>query len=863
MDIRSSKDIDALYALFLGRSPENNFVRERDIGRPVREIAATMIHSEEFEREVVNGFCRRGQLPHRSLSLEGLPIVLDLIAEAGLAPAHAGAAAADWKSALQRVLAAPPLRDMLQARYGKPAEQLIELLGAPVTPPGSIEPEPLEPAAEPLIASGVDLIANILCRGWVIDRNNPQALLHVKIKLNGLTVKVVAADEFRRDIQKLYGGDGRCGFTIRLDLLPDARQLSRASVEIVELSQSITVLPECILELSSGAAFRAEADLRQELMHLRKAVERLEYSLPRLAEAQKWALPSYGFVRPVFNLVPSPPPVARRDGFCVVVIDDPLRPDATGATLDSLLAQTDAADQIVFLLRQETSIGSAITARVEQVRVESRDHCIAALNRIAERATASHLMVLDAGTTLAPEALAWFRLVIACTGAAVLYADAEELSRDSQQRECLVPVFRPAFDRELLLQRNYIGETFCVARDRYLELGGFAADEAIDPRHDFLLRADARFGSGALIHVPMVLARSRVDEPNGGVEAVRERLIRTVQEQLDRTASAARVVAHDDTLGRELPNAVKILWPDDRTLRTSVIILTRDSAEMVFALVASLRRHTAAWDRVEIVVVVNGTTNAQATYAFSEIENTFDHVRVIYHRVQFNWGAINNTAARRFTDGELLVFLNDDMICQTPDWDIRLRSQLARPDVAVIGGRLLYPNGAIQHAGIVFGHDAQTLHEAAGDAAGDGLYRDRTLLVHETAAVTGAFLACRRQVFDSLGGFDARRFTITFSDIDFCVRARATNRSVLYDPFLTWIHYESVSRGFDVHDDSKQRRFDSEFNSWRAGVPELDLIDLNLNPHLVRSPRPFELFHPVDQKAVDAWLEAQLPRRAR
>jgi hypothetical protein len=188
---------------------------------------------------------------------------------------------------------------------------------------------------------------------------------------------------------------------------------------------------------------------------------------------------------------------------------------------------------------------------------------------------------------------------------------------------------------------------------------------------------------------------------------------------------------------------------------------------------------------------------------------------------------------------------------------------LTRPEIGVVSGRLLYPNGALQHAGMIFGHDALPSHEAVGDAPSDGLYLDRTLLVHEAAGVTGAFLACRRAMFDSLGGFDEQRYAVTFSDMDLCVRARANGYSVIYDPFLTWIHYESVSRGRDEHNVEKQWRADLEHGEFRSAFPAVDLIDLGVNPHLSRSMRPFESFHRLDQKAIDMWLLAQLRRRDR
>jgi hypothetical protein len=216
---------------------------------------------------------------------------------------------------------------------------------------------------------------------------------------------------------------------------------------------------------------------------------------------------------------------------------------------------------------------------------------------------------------------------------------------------------------------------------------------------------------------------------------------------------------------------VKIVWEEDRSKPISVVIPTRDRADMVFALLSSLRRHTAIWDLLEIVVLVNGAPSTPTSYAFSEIENVFDRARIVFREMPFNWAAINNVAVNECAENSLLVFLNDDMLCLTQDWDLRLRSQLARPEIGVVGGRLLYPNGTLQHGGVIFCHNAWPVHEAVGDAPSDGLYLDRTLLVHETATVTGAFLACRRTVFNRLGGFDAQRYAVIFSDTDFCVRA--------------------------------------------------------------------------------------------
>ena len=913
MIVRAVRDIDLLYALFLGRMPENNFVRQDNLGRPVVEVAKAMIDSAEFAQSVIDGFLQQRVLPHRRLSVKMLPDVLQLIAEAQLAPPQGGATIRDWPGTLERVLSTAPFRQMVEAQYGTAGRQFIARLtgGAPADHPEQDEsPHAAAPAEESLLVSGVEIVANAVCRGWLVDRHDPDRLLHVKIKLNGRTVKVVPANEFRRDVQELYGGEGRAGFTVRLDLLPDAPYLSRGTVEIAELSRGSVVLPEHVVEFSPAPAIRAEAEVRDELMRLRQSLDRLqsahpqqpgpqwtatlhravqrvrarldwktapvleelsqlrssldrlEQALPSLAHEQGWALPFYSAVRPLLQLVVHPPAVMTPASFSVVVIDDG-DAAAAEATLASVLPQTRKPDEVFLVSSAAATPAAGAPDAVEIVRPEPDQSATTTVNSLAERMSGSHLVILHAGVTLAAEALAWFAAAIARTNAVVVHTDEEIRAYDESGWERLLPLFRPAFDYDLLLQRNYIGEAFCIGRQAYIELEGLTGDASLDAHYDLLFRVLARFGRAAFMHLPQLL----VCRPSGVLQTqlalARDRMRCTVERHLQHIGSRARVVAHADAIGRAVPDAVKILWPEDRTMRISAIVPTRDSADMVFALISSLRRHAANWDLIEVIVVVNGRLDSRSRFAFAELKSAFDRARIVYREVPFNWAEINNTAVQEISGDSLLAFLNDDMVCLTDRWDVRLRSQLARPEIGVVGGRLLYPNGAIQHAGIAFTLDGMTAHEAMGDAADDGLYLDRTLLVHEAGAVTGAFLACRRELFDALGGFDAQRYAMTSGDADFCVRARAAGKSVIYDPFLAWIHYESVSRGQDAHEFSKQLRADAEHEVWRSRFSGADRLDLSVNPHLARSVRPFVAFHRTDKDAIELWLQAQMTRCAR
>lgn len=908
MIVSSLKHVDLLYALFLGRLAENNFVREEHVGRLALEIAKIMVGSQEFAESVIERFLRYKQLPHRGLSPQLLPEVLQLISEAGLAPPRPGMAFADWQAVLGYVLSTEPCRNFIEER-GEAGRLLREQLGgvesAAISADRGATEQGRAPASNPDFAAGVEIIANTICRGWVVDCNDPDALLHVRIRLNGRTVKTVAADEFRRDVQERYGGEGRAGFTIRLDLLPDAPYLSRGNLEITELSSGAIVLPEHNVEFSPFPAVRVEAELRETLIQVRECLDRLqspsppivkdrshlplalavqqlrvrlaepksaptrdelsgllallnrlEQRLPRLEHGQEWALPVYGSVRALVGMVVPPPPLAKPAKFSIVIIDDGREPSDAVATVASVFAQSHRPDEVCLLSCSET-LGMPMTPEpVEILPVAAGQAANAALNGVAARMTGSHLLLLDVGARLAPDALAWFAVAIERTGGLVIYADAEILPRSAGHQ----PLFRPAFDYDLLLQRNYIGGTFCIERQAYTALDGLSCESALDARHDLLLRAHARFGPGAFAHVPLVLLRS---PSRPALDREDESTRSTVQRHLDRITTGALAVSHRDVIGRAVTDALQIDWSEDAKSRLSVIIPTRDSADMVFASISSLRRHAAVWDRVEILVIVNGKLEPRLRAAFAEIGKVFEQVSIVYRRVDFNWADVNNAAVRKHASGELLLFLNDDMICLTEHWDRRVCSQLARSEIGVVGGRLLYPNGTIQHAGIAFGEGAMTAHEAMGDDTGDGLYLDRTLLVHQVGSVTGALLACRRSLFDRLGGFDAQRYTLTSSDADFCVRARLGDKAVIYDPFLTWIHYESATRGSDSQDHRKMMRAVAEHESWRSRFSATDLVDLSVNPHFARSVRPFETFHQLQRDEIELWLAAQRtpPRR--
>lgn len=246
--------------------------------------------------------------------------------------------------------------------------------------------------------------------------------------------------------------------------------------------------------------------------------------------------------------------------------------------------------------------------------------------------------------------------------------------------------------------------------------------------------------------------------------------------------------------------------------KVSIIIPTRAARGLIGVCLTTLRERTA-YKNFEIVVLDNIPLSEPAWLRF--VHRQADKVERIDGA--FNWSRFNNRAAAR-ADGEFLLFLNDDIEIIDPAWlDTPLR-EAARPEVGVVGARLLYPNRTVQHAGMFLATNGVARHAFRFAAEDDPGYFGLALTQRNVSAVTGACLMVRREVFDRLGGFDEAHEVVN-NDLDFCLRAGRAGYLTVYTPHATLIHHEQASRDrmTDVYDTS---HFDSAWGDlFTAGDP--------------------------------------------
>lgn len=283
------------------------------------------------------------------------------------------------------------------------------------------------------------------------------------------------------------------------------------------------------------------------------------------------------------------------------------------------------------------------------------------------------------------------------------------------------------------------------------------------------------------------------------------------------------------------PARVEPLQIADALPRVSVIIPTRNRANLLRTCIAGLR--ATRYPDLEIIIANNDSDDPETLAYLAVLAG--EGVTILDQPGPFNYSTINNNAVAA-AQGELLCLMNNDIEVLSPDWLAIMTTQALRPEVGAVGAQLLYPDGRIQHAGVVIGvgnaagHAHRFLHPEA-----EGYFR-RHALPQFVSAVTGACLVVRRERFLAIGGLDEANFAVAFNDVDLCLKLNARGWQSFYEPRAVLVHHESVSRGLDT-DPVGAARFAGELAAiqriWRTD----EIIDPYHHPMLSRASEQFAL----------------------
>lgn len=446
---------------------------------------------------------------------------------------------------------------------------------------------------------------------------------------------------------------------------------------------------------------------------------------------------------------------------------------------------------------------AATEPRIRFVRSPKNLGISGASNRAGELARGDYVGFLDQDDILCPYALHSVVESLQQGDVDLIYSDEDRFDETGR----LEPIFKPGWSPDLLLCCMYLGH-FLVAKKTELDrIGWFRGD--FDGSQDYDLALRLTDGAAHVHHIPRVLYHWRKHPASTAASSNAKPHTHQAGREALRQAVARRGYEAAVEDGPQ-PNSYRLRWRVRGEPKASIVICSR-KLKLLDRCLRSIERTTSYRNR-EVVVVWHSASEdirrGTCTVAYTE---------------GFNFAAMNNMGVER-TTGDVLVFLNDDVEPLHPGWLDEIIAHAQRPEVGVVGARLLYPSGSIQHAGLVLGI-MQGVGHVHRDTFGSAWW-NWLPFTRNVAAVTGACLAIRKTLFQQLGGFDAA-FPVNFNDADLCLRARQAGYEVVFEPAALLRHHECQSRMPGVCWEERER-WKQRWGEWlRRGDPYY-------SPHLTK-----------------------------
>lgn len=577
------------------------------------------------------------------------------------------------------------------------------------------------------------------------------------------------------------------------DSLSDAEAGWAATVELAEDSAERLRIAEEAFRERIGVLESSVAGLNAQLVS-RVACWRSDVAGPpvtaegadadRIAEYDAWVTRA--------DERPEPIPVATDLRFSILtpVYNPPAA--LLEALIRSVRAQTYANWELVLADGSDAPHVAPICDRFAsldpRVRIVRHDNLgiSANTNLAADHATGDWFLLVDHDDELAPHALAAFAEGIENAGGlAHGYSDEDKIDETGRRSD---PFFKPDWSPDLLRTLNYITHLQGVRRDVWEKIGGLRSETDGAQDYDLALRASA--AAGGAFHIDDVLYHWRVHSDSTAADVgVKPHAHRAGRRALE---DYAQQHAPDSWIEFGTgPTSHRFRYPV-AVQPLSVIIPFRDGARLTETCLTGIARTGTALP-LEVLLIDNQSSDPATQERIGAWQDRYSWVRVLRYDEPFNFQRLNNWAVAHAT-GDLLLFLNNDTEPFHEGWVEALAEHAQRPEVGAVGGRLFYPNGIVQHAGVAVGiggyaeHPWAGLHPDAWTPAGPS-YWTRNFL-----SVTAACLMVQRSKFEEVGGFD-ERFTIGGGDVALGLALREHGYWNVMTPYSRLIHHESVSRG--------------------------------------------------------------------
>jgi O-antigen biosynthesis protein len=405
----------------------------------------------------------------------------------------------------------------------------------------------------------------------------------------------------------------------------------------------------------------------------------------------------------------------------------------------------------------------------------------------------------------------------------LIYSDEDRIDEQGQR---LDPNFKCDWNEDLFRSQDMFANLGVYRTELFNAAGGLDAELGAASKYDLTLRCVERTHIARIRHIPRILYHKRIEQEPAAANRIacpeeKEAGRQALERHLVRMGIVAEAIstAHGYRVRYALPEAAP---------QVSLIIPTRNGSTLLRRCIESILSKTI-YPNYEVIVVDNGSDEVETLEYMNQVSQ-LANVTIVRDDRPFNYSALNNGAAKT-ARGTLICLVNNDVEVISPDWLNEMVSHAARPEVGVVGARLLYPDDTVQHAGIIMGLSGGADHLHRGLPRRSPGYQARAALIQSFSAVTAACLLVKKSLYLDLGGLNESDLPVAFNDVDFCLRVNQAGYRVVWTPYAELYHHESATRGEDDTPEKKQRA-DREIAYMRSRWKSLIVADPAYNSNL-------------------------------
>lgn len=444
---------------------------------------------------------------------------------------------------------------------------------------------------------------------------------------------------------------------------------------------------------------------------------------------------------------------------------------------------------------------------LQWIQINSEHRAMDCINKIVQEVDAEWLCILQAGVILeASSVFIFIRYIELYKEFRLIYTDDDRIDNKGVRWG---PQFKPDFNIDLIRSFFYVGDSFLIEKNAFLNVGGLTEYPGT---YDLVLRVLDGYGEKSIGHVGDILFHYPENyigwKKNDGKEALKNHFLRNGMAvnihsgYLDSTYNI-------EYLGRDSP-------------LVTIIVPTKDRIDLLKPCLDSLLAKST-YKNYEVIIVNNQSEQRETLDYFEKLQSEYSNrVRVFDYDKSYNYSAINNAAAK-LSNGDFLLLLNNDTVIIQPNWLERMLNFGQRNDVGIVGARLVFPNQTIQHAGVILGMGAFGVadHPHIGLPLTEPGYMNRAQVVQNFSAVTAACMLIRKSVYFEVGGLDEENFKVLFNDVDLCLKVRAIGYKIVWTPYATVVHHGSSSIKADRNPDKAKRARQEADKMLEKWLPQL------------------------------------------